>query len=86
MTNPLFLAYAKATGTPDPDDCIERDRKEWPGGVMCGFILWMADRKSTWVKLNPKPFGQRTDEWVNFNVEKFHAWILDSEGIAENPI
>lgn len=39
-----FTAYARAHGR-EPAAMLERDRERWPGGVMCGFILWVAARK-----------------------------------------
>ena len=43
-TNPKYLAYCKAHGEPDPEAMLERDRVEWPGGCMTGFILWIGEK------------------------------------------
>lgn len=48
--NPRYLAYCRAQGTPDPDRMLERDRERWPGGVMCGFTLWLSDRWQAWFR------------------------------------
>lgn len=42
-----FVAYAKAHGL-EPEKMIESDRKRWPGGAMCGFILWLGSRWAEW--------------------------------------
>lgn len=38
--NPLYVLYAKANGR-TPEEQAEADPIEWPGGCMCGFILWV---------------------------------------------
>lgn len=38
--NPRFIAYAKAHGH-TPVEQLKADRQEYPGGCMCGFILWL---------------------------------------------
>ncbi len=49
--NPRYLAYCYAHGVPDPDAMLELDRERWPGGVMCGFILWINARWAEWREL-----------------------------------
>jgi len=39
--NPRYVSYAKAHGK-TPEKMLEHDKKKYPGGSMCGFILWMA--------------------------------------------
>lgn len=50
--NPRFVAYAKAHGK-TPSAMLEHDAKEWPGGTMCGFILWIGEMKKKFLKANP---------------------------------
>ncbi len=39
--NPRFVLYATSQGR-KPQEQIDHDKTAWPGGCMCGFILWMA--------------------------------------------
>lgn len=41
QVNPRYQAYARAQGR-TPAQQLEHDRLRWPGGCMCGFILWIA--------------------------------------------
>jgi len=38
--NPRYVIYARSLGL-TAEAAVERDEKEWPGGCMAGFILWM---------------------------------------------
>ena len=42
--NPRYLAYCRAHGISDPDAMLDHDNERWPGGCMCGFILWIQAR------------------------------------------
>lgn len=42
--NHNYLAYCK-TNNKTPDEMLELDDKEYPGGVMTGFILWISKKK-----------------------------------------
>lgn len=46
--NSRFLAYCRSQGTPDPEAMLVIDRTRYPGGVMCGFILWTRARWADW--------------------------------------
>jgi hypothetical protein len=39
--NPRYLAYCRAQGL-TPAETMTRDEQVWPGGKMCGFILWSS--------------------------------------------
>ncbi len=41
--NPYFAAYAAEHGR-TPEEQLAHDRVEFPGGCMCGFILWSSAR------------------------------------------
>ena len=48
--NPRYESYAKAHGE-TPSSMMEADTVKWPGGKMCGFILWMRERKAEYLVL-----------------------------------
>ncbi len=56
--NPRYRAYARAHGK-TPVSMLAHDRKAWPGGVMCGFIVWMSERKHEFYRLRPSAFFDR---------------------------
>lgn len=41
--NPRYVEYCRAHGK-TPDEMLAFDTKRWPGGKMCGFILWNMDK------------------------------------------
>lgn len=47
--NPRWLGYMYAMGFTDPDEFMEHEHEQWPGGCMCGFMLWMAPRKREFI-------------------------------------
>ena len=59
--NPRYLAYCRAHGR-TPDDMLAFDEQAWPGGKMCGFILWMSEQWAAFTKLYPHNIHIRTDE------------------------
>lgn len=48
--NPRYLAYCRVNGQAHPDKMLERDRASWPGGHMCGFMLWIQRKWFQWEK------------------------------------
>ncbi len=48
-----FTAYATAQGR-SPDDQIKHDKTKYPGGCMCGFILWMSERLRAFKTKHPE--------------------------------
>jgi hypothetical protein len=68
--NPRYLAFAAAHGK-TPKAMLEHDREHWPGGVMCGFLLWMSAALSVCRREHPEFF-------VNGNIvrhDKFDVWL-----------
>lgn len=43
-----YAAYCRAHGYPSPGKMLERDAEEYPGGKMCGYILWISERRRAW--------------------------------------
>ena len=56
--NPRWEAYARAHGN-SVDEQKADDAKNWPGGVACGFILWMSEQKQAFFKAHPEAFIDR---------------------------
>jgi hypothetical protein len=48
--NPRFVVYAISQGRM-PEQQLEHDTKEFPGGKMCGFILWMNSQWRAYFEL-----------------------------------
>lgn len=44
ITNPRYLQYARAHGR-SGEEQLAHDKEAWPGGAMCGFILWMKQAR-----------------------------------------
>lgn len=50
--NPRYEAYAKEHGK-TPEQMLAHDEIAWPGGKMCGFMLWISDRWTEFCLMNP---------------------------------
>lgn len=55
ITNPRYIAYAKEHGK-SPDDMMAHDKDEYPGGQMCGFMLWISAKLRIFKTQSPKSF------------------------------
>lgn len=66
--NPRYLAYCAAHGfRGDPDGMLAHDRERWPGGVMCGFVTWMAPLIGAFEKLRgPHAASAYPDDFTAF--------------------
>lgn len=51
--NPRYEAYARAVGRA-ADEQLRHDRRQWPGGSMAGFMLWIAERWAEWRAANDR--------------------------------
>jgi hypothetical protein len=68
--NPRYLAYCRAHGR-DPKDMLAFDDQRFPGGSMCGFILWLSARWSEWKDRHPELAPRFGGSWVLS--DKHHA-------------
>ncbi len=58
QTNPRWLAYCSAHGRKS-DAQLAHDEREFPGGCMTGFILWINEQKAEFYKSHPEAFLDR---------------------------
>lgn len=78
--NPRYLAYCRWHGK-NPEGMDAHDRAAWPGGNMCGFMLWTRERIQEAYKAIPDAFihggglvdHDRYDEWLTGRVERHLA-------------
>lgn len=72
---PRYLAYCRSQGNA-PDRQLEVDREAWPGGVMCGYMLWIRKRWCEWKKL--KDYGPN---WILSDTDhaEFDGWLNSDE-------
>lgn len=69
-----YVAYARAHGAM-PAEMLERDRERWPGGVMCGFILWIGRQWKAWAAEAGESLEIRDEAKHN----RFDAWLAERE-------
>jgi len=73
-----FLAYC---GGESPDAVLARDRDQWPGGRMIGFILWTGRQWRAWEKATG--YDPREPKTMAIH-DAFDAW-LTQQATAEVP-
>ena len=44
---PRYAQYCRSQGRP-PEAQLAHDREAWPGGRMCGYILWVNEHWTEW--------------------------------------
>lgn len=73
--NPRYLCYCRANGHTS-DEQMAVDSEHWPGGKMCGFMLWIAERLRQFKRLQPGAFLHGNlvehaafDSWLQIEVE-----------------
>ncbi len=54
--NPRYVLYAKANKQ-TPEEMLISDDNTWPGGKMCGFILWIGEKWNKFDKLFWNEYG-----------------------------
>lgn len=55
MYNPRFVSYARSHGR-TVEEQLAHDSEEFPGGCMCGFILFIAGQIKAFRKARPDCF------------------------------
>jgi len=73
MDNPRYVAYAKVHNK-SPDEMLSHDKKEWPGGRMTGFMLWMGEQKKAFRDQSPEAFYVNMNGHVTENIVDYGAW------------
>jgi len=68
--NPRYIAYAKSNGF-EPKEMFRIDKNLYPGGSMCGFILWISKMRREFKKTSPQSFLD--DTLIDQN--KFTKWM-----------
>lgn len=69
-----YKAYCLFHGASTPKEMMDRDRKLYPGGFMCGYILWIGQMWRKFYKI----FAQRyvcdgeSEKWQDFD-----RWLLE---------
>lgn len=73
MYQPRYLAYCASQGR-SPEAQLAHDRQEFPGGVMCGYILWIGAQWAAWDRLVGWPKGAPHSEPEH---QQFDAWLAE---------
>lgn len=67
-----YVRYAESLGL-STKGAMARDRKKYPGVVMCGYILWIGKKWNEWMELT----GRRRP-FLKEDHEAFDAWLSKS--------
>lgn len=70
-----YLAYCKFHGK-TPEEMMSSDSKRFPGGVMCGFIVWFSEVRQKFRACHPECF-------IGDNISDHEAKIRFMEGCAQ---
>lgn len=85
--NPRYLQYCRANGGLSPDAMLERDREQYPGGCMCGFILWSGAKLQAAREQHPEFFYIEFDGRVAglLDHQGYDTWLDESvtKGLAQ---
>lgn len=74
--NPYYVAYARATGADGPEEAIERDRAEWPGGSTISYQSWI---RRQWLRFDEeRTIMLRSTVVYGSTAAEFGKW-LDAE-------
>jgi hypothetical protein len=54
---------------------MAQDELDWPGGVMCGFTLWISQQKQRFLKAHPECF---IDNWAIHDHNAWTTWLQEA--------
>ncbi|HUV03988.1 MAG TPA: hypothetical protein VMX94_02650 [Armatimonadota bacterium] len=69
--NPHYLAYCRAHGH-TPEEQRDLDREAFPGGINCGFMLWMSEQRRLFNEAHPEAFY---DRHIIADHDAWSAWL-----------
>jgi hypothetical protein len=75
MSDARYAAYAQAHGR-TPDAMLEHDCAAWPGGCMCGFLVWMSRQTQAFRKVRPDAFFDK------HRIGDMAAWTAFLQSVA----
>jgi hypothetical protein len=75
--NPVYVSYARFHGH-DPNGMLERDRLRWPGGIMCGFLLWNTRMVHRFLAEHNEP----AIPFVKGQYESYRKWLEEEVSVT----
>jgi hypothetical protein len=81
--NSRYAAYCIAHGASSPDEMMDQDRIAWPGGKMCGFILWMKEKWGDWYKAAPSRGRKPNPILTEADHDDFDKWLWENLPLPE---
>lgn len=69
--NSLYQVYCRENGN-DETRQLELDEQRWPGGKMCGYMMWCGEKWSQWRTL--KGFS-RDRVLSEAERDEFFGWV-----------
>jgi hypothetical protein len=67
---PRYRAYAASHGR-DTESMLAADRAAWPGGLMCGFMIWNSQHWREWERAT----GWRGTGKSQADHDAYDAWL-----------
>lgn len=72
---PRYIAYCKSNNR-KPEEQLNHDSEQYPGGKMAGYIIWIGEMWHKWSKeTNEKP--EWAGSWSNQQHKKFDKWLKE---------
>jgi hypothetical protein len=76
--NPRYLQYCRAMGrVGDPEAQLAQDQIDWPGGSMCGFILWHRERLQEACRERPELFFDGRKGGAMVDQDEYDKWLRE---------